>query len=210
MRKISKQNGITLIALIVSIVILIILASISINIVLNGGIINRAEKGAELTELAKVEEKANLIYADQKMEEYQNKEKEDVRINDIIEVLKKEKYQFEEAEGDDVVGIKLDKDIIKMPVNAEDEIKVTLERGESTKNYYVIVKGKYYRIYLNSTGVILEKTPTSIENLGSKSELKVTVDSNIITTQLTGDVIKINSGTQMRRSTSNSYLWENF
>lgn len=41
------QNGITLVALVVTIVILIILATISISIVQEGGLINRAEKAKD-------------------------------------------------------------------------------------------------------------------------------------------------------------------
>jgi len=48
-----KEKGITLIALVVTIIILVILAAISINLILNGKLINRAEVGQKLTELSK-------------------------------------------------------------------------------------------------------------------------------------------------------------
>ena len=47
-RKGSKQSGITLVALVVTVVVLLILAGISIRLVLdNNGIINRAGEGKE-------------------------------------------------------------------------------------------------------------------------------------------------------------------
>ena len=46
-RIVSNQKGITLIALVITIVILIILATISINFVFNGGLIDRAEQARD-------------------------------------------------------------------------------------------------------------------------------------------------------------------
>ena len=56
-----KQRGITLIALVVTIIILIILSGVSINLVLGeNGIITIAKRAKENTELAKVEEEKEL------------------------------------------------------------------------------------------------------------------------------------------------------
>ncbi len=197
---VKASSGITLIALVVTIIILVILAAISINLILNGKLINRAEIGEKLTELSKIEEKANLIYADKKMEEYQNKEK--VTIEEIVDELKKDNYQFKEVDGDDVVDIRLDKNNISMLANSEEAIQVTLERGESAINYYVIVNGQYYRIYLNASGVILDKIPSTLEELSSKSELKLSANSEIIEVQLEKNIIKVKSKGKVRRSTN--------
>ncbi len=199
---VKANSGITLIALVVTIIILVILAAISINLILNGKLINRAEVGQKLTELSKIEEKANLIYADKKMEEYQNKEKEKVTIEEIVDELKKDNYQFKEVDGDDVVDIRLDKNNISMLANSEEAIQVTLERGESAINYYVIVNGQYYRIYLNASGVILDKIPSTLEELSSKSELKLSANSEIIEVQLEKNIIKVKSKGKVRRSTN--------
>lgn len=59
--KINSLSGITLIALVVTIVILIILATISVNIVINGGLIDRTSKGKELHELERERERLELI-----------------------------------------------------------------------------------------------------------------------------------------------------
>ena len=57
----KKERGITLIALVITIVILIILATVSINVVLGeGGLIQRTQEGKDLTEQAKEEEQAQL------------------------------------------------------------------------------------------------------------------------------------------------------
>ena len=57
----KKENGITLVALVVTIIVLIILAGISINLVLgDNGIITIAKKAKENTELAKTDEETQL------------------------------------------------------------------------------------------------------------------------------------------------------
>ena len=61
MKKFEGQNGVTLVSLVVTIIILIILAGISINLVLgNNGIITIAKKAKENIELAKIEEETEL------------------------------------------------------------------------------------------------------------------------------------------------------
>ena len=57
----GKERGITLIALVITIVILIILATVSINVVLGeGGLIQRAQQAKDLTEQAVLEEQEGL------------------------------------------------------------------------------------------------------------------------------------------------------
>ena len=57
----KDNRGITLVALVVTIIVLIILAGISINLILgNNGIITIAKKAKENTELAKIEEETQL------------------------------------------------------------------------------------------------------------------------------------------------------
>jgi len=60
----KKNNGITLIALVVTIVILIILATISISIILNDGFIDRTVRGKELHELEREKERLELVKTD--------------------------------------------------------------------------------------------------------------------------------------------------
>ena len=62
MKKIKiSENGITLVALVVTIIVLIILAGISINLVLgDNGIMTIAKKAKENTELARIEEETEL------------------------------------------------------------------------------------------------------------------------------------------------------
>ena len=52
----KNQNGITLVALVITIVILIILATVSISIALNGGLVDQAQAGADAYKAAQQDE----------------------------------------------------------------------------------------------------------------------------------------------------------
>ncbi len=61
MRKnLKKENAITLISLIISIIVLIILAGITVLFVIDGGIIDRAVSAREQTQIGSLKEKLEL------------------------------------------------------------------------------------------------------------------------------------------------------
>jgi len=59
-----KERGITLVALVITIVILIILAAVSINVIIEGGLIERAKNSSEGYEEEQAREKLELELAD--------------------------------------------------------------------------------------------------------------------------------------------------
>ena len=62
----NKENGITLIALVITIIILIILATVTITLVFGeGGLIQRAQEGKDLTEQAQKDEQEELKGAEE-------------------------------------------------------------------------------------------------------------------------------------------------
>ena len=68
--KITAENGITLVALVITIVILIILATVTINVAFgDGGLIQRAQQAKNLTEEATLKEQETL---NEVMSEYAN------------------------------------------------------------------------------------------------------------------------------------------
>ncbi len=65
-KTLKAEKGITLIALVITIVILIILATVSINVVLGeGGLIDRAQEGKSLTDQAQTDEQEELTGAEE-------------------------------------------------------------------------------------------------------------------------------------------------
>ena len=74
----TKEKGITLIALVITVVILIILATVTLNVVLGeGGLIDRAQEAKDLTEKAALEEQEGL---NSLMSEYANIMAEDSTV----------------------------------------------------------------------------------------------------------------------------------
>ena len=88
-RKLKNNKAITLIALVVTIVVLLILAGISINLILdNNGIIQKSKDAKEQTRAAKVEEEKDFWKIEEKI--YQN-DSEKRTLEEVLEKLEKEK-----------------------------------------------------------------------------------------------------------------------
>ena len=68
----KTEHGITLVALIITVIVLLILAIVSIQLIMNGGIIDRAERGTEAYSEAEIKEKIATAYSEYQMSKYQN------------------------------------------------------------------------------------------------------------------------------------------
>lgn len=78
----KENNGITLVALVVTIVVLLILAGVSINLVLGeNGLITQAKQANEKTKIAESEEKTSIDYAS----EYINQEMGNILVEKTID-----------------------------------------------------------------------------------------------------------------------------
>ena len=84
---VKKEKGITLIALVVTIIVLIILAGVSINMLVgDNGIITQAQKAKEETEIAKNEELTSLNTLDNELNSILNnvtESEKEVGISDL-------------------------------------------------------------------------------------------------------------------------------
>ena len=76
MKKLKSKNGITLIALIITIIILLILAMVTINILINQGIIGHANNAVRGYEVSEEKELIALAYQHYKMDKVNNKDAE--------------------------------------------------------------------------------------------------------------------------------------
>src|SRR5574344_1232618 len=84
----KKQNGITLIALVVTIVVLIILAGVSINLILGQkGIVEQAKMGKFSTQFSQIEENIGMYYVDKQAKALQ--EKTELKIEEMYPVGEK-------------------------------------------------------------------------------------------------------------------------
>lgn len=161
----QKKDGITLIALVITIIVLIILAGISVQLILGeNGIIKKAKESKLMTEISAVEEKAQLIYADKQIENELNSNK---IIQEIVDELRKEDYNIEEVKADerDITGIKIDKESISMGLEKTEKITVSFEGLEQTYNYYFVTNGKYYKVHFNNGEIVIDKTESEIKRI---------------------------------------------
>ena len=81
-----KEQGITLIALVVTIIILLILAGVTLNIALSdNGLFSKAKKAADDYNKRALEEELQILYAEQQTENYKNNLKAKADITKLLE-----------------------------------------------------------------------------------------------------------------------------
>ena len=84
--RLNKNTGITLIALVVTIVVLLILAAVTLSLALNNnGIISRTKQATELNEMARIKEEAEIVKMDAQISLFEKDRKED---NDYLQYNK--------------------------------------------------------------------------------------------------------------------------
>ena len=85
-KKKLKEKGITLIALVVTIIILLILAGVTLNIALSdNGLFNKAKKAADDYNQKSIEEELQILFAEKQMENYKNKSKGKADVTELLE-----------------------------------------------------------------------------------------------------------------------------
>ena len=194
-----QEKGITLIALVVTIVVLLILAGVSIVVLFgDNGIIKMATDSTLNTKLAEIEEKANIIYTNKQMQKVLNNLQSNPKMQDIVEELKKEKYEIEAILAGDsqITGIALDKQSIKMTFEQEKTIRVILQGSNELYRYYVSVNGKKYEMHFDNGMVKIDRTESeNIENSMEKPTLTASGNDtdvvNVTTIDEVENIIKI-------------------
>ena len=127
-RKFQDETGITLIALVVTIVILIILATISVNLVINGGLISKTQEAANMHLLQEEKERLEMI----KIEVASNQNNlGKVTVDSLIEELIKQGITVAEEvidNGDGSKTVITDKGYsITLEPNGEDDVTIVLD-----------------------------------------------------------------------------------
>ena len=143
------MKGITLISLIITIIILLILAGVTINLTLGeGGIFKIAETAGEETQLAELKEKADIEYAGIQMQDYTK----EVKLSQIIEKLRKQGYKIETIdtkEESKITGVTVNKETIMLNIEETAEVEITVNKEASDgAKYYAKLNNGYYEITL--------------------------------------------------------------
>ena len=102
----KKQQGITLIALAVTIIVMLILAGVTIAALTSeNGIINQASKVKETSKVAKTEEEAKLEYSNLILEKQMEGHGEETELSDVIGKLEENGYETGEKDGKNYIKI---------------------------------------------------------------------------------------------------------
>ncbi len=177
-----KDNGITLVALVITIIILLILAGITINSLTNSGLFGKAQEATRISELKEIEEFARISYMERQLDEIT--EGNAATIAGVISDLREKGYTIKEVAGgtNSVTGVKLNKSEISMGKNATEELIYEYEYASGTTvRYFVEVDGKDYEIIFNNGEITVSTIATNLEDMDKLPEVIVTSsNSNII------------------------------
>lgn len=124
----KKQQGITLIALAVTIIVMLILAGVTIAALTSeSGIINQANTAKETNKVAKTEEEARLEYSNLILEKQMEGYGETTELSEVIEKLEENGYETGEKDGKDYIKIGDYYYEIKLE---EEQVSISRERTE--------------------------------------------------------------------------------
>ena len=165
--KLRKNSAITLIALVLTIVVLLILAGVTLNVIIgNNGILSKAKESKEKTEIAKYEEELGMCVLDLQIEEAGNFNMNVLRSKFVEKVKENENT---------------------------DDIEIVSEEGNATiegvyKGYEFTIDEKYVvHIGKKSTGirVITELSPKGYTNQNVTATIVISCNNGISTIKQT-------------------------
>ena len=170
---IKQEDGITIVSLVVTIIVLIILAGISISLLFGkSGIITRAKKGQEIADVATAQDKLELIKSEIPMKILDGKDST-VNLNNYLEELNKDKNK----KDCDVTNIEKLNDI-----NAEITISGKykfLAKDEENGNVKIIYLGEAGGLQISPTEATYRyPTAGTFEVINNESQGKLTVKSS--------------------------------
>lgn len=156
-KNLKRKNGITLISLVVTIIILIILAGVTLHLVLsNNGIINKTKEARDETDKQTATEKINLKITTAQMNSYVEKQKmptlkelslllkEDSEIEYVTETKQISSTKYEVGESPTSIFTKLKNYQYEFEINSQlqlasiNGVKITIENKENEMKVYVL------------------------------------------------------------------------
>ena len=197
-KNLKNTKGITLIALVISIIVILLLAGVTIaTLTGDNGILSQAQNASQVSELGRIEEEANLILMESKIGNRTNGQAEK-GVGTILNELKSsgriEKYG--DIDGDvAVTGIQFDINSITLGVGDNSGTLTATFLPENTAGgYYVEVNGKKYPV--SKVNEKIEIGRTEITTNGSSNRIIKSVRSeepSVATVEKVGnDGIRIN------------------
>ena len=181
---IKKERGITLIALVITIVIIIILSAIGVNYAINnGGLMSKTEKAKEEAAIAKITEDLNLYEGSISIENAG-----DVDLKSYIEYAKTKEHKIEEEDNDYNTEINQyiivdDEYVYLIEEKRNKDIEITYEgkikeieslKLSSYEGEYTYPQGGEFKVTRNATKgrIVVENSNTNIATAELQSDGK--------------------------------------
>ena len=178
----KNTKGITLVALVITVIVLLILASISISTISgDNSLLNRAGKAKEDAERAELEEVLNKEYV--KLET-KSKYNSVANLDDAVEAVKNQGYD------DKIVGVagggyKLNKEIVILSKTAPDNkdmLKIEEDTSASSGGtWYAVIVGRYFKIEENNEDIKIAKEPSNVDPNSDSSGDTINITSSDVT-----------------------------
>ena len=195
------EGGITLIALVITVIVLLILAGVSISMLAgDNSILKNATEAKSKTEYAKAQEEVALAYAEAVGKYYTSNAGTVNLADEVVTSLRNAGYTVNSVTSGAVTGISVSSSGVTLEEGGQtEEIIVTLESANGTSNY-VLVDGLYYLLTITESTAVLSTSGVSNPSSGSEpspSDVTVTSgDSDIASvTKLDNWNFTITSGT---------------
>ena len=195
-------------ALVITIIVLIILASISIAMISgNNSIINRTGKAKEDTERVQIEEALNVAYISLEGRSISSTDSA-ANLDDAVEIVQNQGYK------DRIVGVsggayKLNKEnVILSKTSPDNTDTISLEKdtsAESGGTWYAIIMGRYFKIEEKNGDIKVAKEPSNVNPSSGASGDTINITSsdvtiantNIATFQVTAeDTVKVTASNE--------------
>ena len=193
----SNNYGITLIALVITVIVLLILAGISISMLSgDNSILSRATQAKTKTEYGKAQEALSLAYAEAVGDRYLNNSSAALE-GEVVQKLQNEGYTIgTEASGSTQIELSSTSVTLEAGGNTEE---VNAKIKTSTK--YMLVDGLYYPLTItNNTATLGEEGKSSLTDSSSISLSGLTLNTTgsiTATFNSTTGVITITSGSEI-------------
>ncbi len=177
----KDKSGITLVALVVTIILLIMLAGATLSYISSDdGILKQAISTSETTKITNLREAAVMIYNDKMSRKYL--QRQEPKLSEVIEELKLQGYEIDEfVETEEVAtGLKLSQNEITVAENDTEKVLVSIIMGKNENTRYrTLINSRFYEIKLKNKNIIIER----LDNNNNKdNKISVSTDNPAIAT----------------------------
>ena len=205
-KNVKSEHAITLIALVITIIVLLILAGISISMLSgDNSILGRATDAKIKTERAQIEEAAKIAYASGVMDKY-TAGGSGSDLQSVVDALKNQGYTTKSIPAGEttITGLKLQvngSDITDVNIDKADgnlTVKVVpITSSGDTKSHYVQINGLWHEIKIENNDIVVSETGVK-EVTGGEVDLSGKITATVADTTkatvpatISGDTIEI-------------------